>query len=289
MKTRWILSLISLLLILPAQSIAKDKYETLKRIIEYEKLDELQVEMDIGVAELIVGKSGGDNLLEANIHYQTRRGEPVIRFKKSGGIGYLTIESADKDEDYNEHHLKKKKDKWELRFSPKVKIAFNMELGLVDGDLDMTGLQVTDLDFSGGLSDIDLTFDEPNRAVIDDMRLEVGLGSLKCFNLGNANFRNFKLESGLGSARLDLAGNWRLPETDMDLEVGLGSAKVEIPENLGVEVYARDSFLGSVNLDRELRETHEDVYRTSNWDDADHRISITADVGLGSIKVKIVD
>ncbi len=75
----------------------------------------------------------------------------------------------------------------------------------------------------------------------------------------------------------------------MKLEVGLGSAKIEIPEALGVEVYKEGSFLSSVSLDRAIREVRNGLYRTSSWEDADHRVSVDAEVGLGSIKIKIVD
>jgi predicted membrane protein len=115
------------------------------------------------------------------------------------------------------------------------------------------------------------------------------MGEFRGVKLGNANFRNLDLESGMGSADLDLSGDWRQPEAEMTLEVGMGSVKVEIPEKIGVEVYNEDSFLASVRLDREIREVSEGVHRTDNWEDADHRVSINAEVGLGSVRIKVVD
>ncbi len=268
---------------------AKPRYEELKKEIPFEKLTELRVKLEIGVAELKIGKTEGDNLFEADIRYRVKRGEPKIRFRKSGDVGYLTIESGDKDVEFGRGDEKKGDENWILRFSPKVKTEFSMDLGLVDGELDLTDLKVTDLSLSGGLSDIDLRFDKPNPEVIDDFTLEIGMGEFRGTKLGNANFRNLDLESGMGSADLDLSGNWRQPEAEMTLEVGMGSAEVRIPEGIGVEVYNEDSFLSSVKLDRELREVDEGLHRTENWEEADHRISIDAEVGLGSVRIKIVD
>ena len=276
--------------VIPFCTSARDKYDRLQKNIPYEALDELQVEIDIGIAELILGKAKGDNLLEADINYKVKRGEPEIRFRKSGKTGYLTIESGDRDDDYDDKdHDSKGDETWKLLFSPKVKIAFDMDIGLVDGELNMTDLRVIEISISGGLSDITLDFDEPNKEEIDDIRIEVGLGDFTGNNLGNANFRNLKLECGLGSAELNLEGDWRVPEAEMNVEVGLGSAKIYVPSKLGIEVAKDESFLSSVSLDRDLDEVRDGLYRNDNWHDAEHRISIDTDVGLGSVKVKVVD
>lgn len=289
MKANWIIPAICLLLILPLGTNAGNRYKEIRKIITYEDLDELEVEIEIGIAELIIGRAKGNNLLEADITYNTRHDEPEIRFRKTGKSGRLTIESGKRDHDDHGKGDHDTEDRWELLFSPKVPISFSIEIGLVDGELDMTGLMVRGLDISGGLSDMVLTFDEPNSEIIERIDIEVGLGECNAYNLGNANFETLKLECGLGSTDLELDGEWKVKEAELNLEVGLGSAVVKIPEFLGVEVYKEGSFLSSVSLDRAIREERRGLYRTSNWEDAEHRVSIDAEVGLGSIKIKIVD
>ncbi|MBU0519415.1 hypothetical protein KKA00_00780 [bacterium] len=289
MKARWIIAVLITTLLIPQFVGARDRYEDLQKTIPFEKLDELQVDIDIGIAELIIGKAKSNNILEADITYKVKRGEPDIRFRKSGKIGYLSIESGDKGNDINSDNRDHGDEVWELLFTDKIPITFTIDVGLVDGMLNMTGLRIIDLDISGGLSDIDLEFDEPNKETIDQIRIEVGLGDFKGYNLGNANFKSLKVECGLGSATLDLTGDWRIPEAEMDIEVGLGSAKVEIPSRIGVEVMAEESFLSSVNLDRELREVRDGIHRSANWNDAKSRISIDAQVGLGSVKIRLID
>lgn len=289
MKTNGIIPLISLLLILPLTADGGGRYKDLEKTIPYEDIDELQVDIEIGIADLIIEQAEGDHLLEAKINYNVRRGEPEIRFKRSGKVGYLTIESGDKDKDYDKDGDKKGDERWELRFSPKVPISFDIEVGLVDGTLDMTGLKVIGLDISGGLSDIDLSFDKPNSEEIEEIYIEVGLGELTASGLGNANFKTLKLETGLGSAKLDLSGKWRIPEAEIKLEVGLGSARIDVPEEVAVEVLKEENFLSTVNLDRSIREVRKGLHRSANWDDAKYRVTIDAEVGLGSIKVRIMD
>lgn len=287
MKAHWIIPAISLMLILPTQVEAKGRYEEMQQIIPYEDLDKLEVEIEIGAAELFIGRAQENNLFEAEITYNAKHEKPEIRFKKSGKVGYLTIKSKDRDEDNFKD--RKSDEHWELLFSPRVPISFKTEIGLVDGDLDMTGLKVVDLHMGGGLSDINLTFDEPNSEEIDEIYIEVGLGEFNARQLGHANFHKLTLENGLGSAKLNLSGQWRVREAEIKLEVGLGSARIEVPEDIGVEVLKEDNFLSSVNLDRALQKVRKELYRTANWEDAPHRVSIEAEVGLGSVKVKIID
>lgn len=291
MRTKWFIMAISLALILPLRSWSKDVYADLDKTIPYEDIQELRVQIEIGVADLLIEKTAGNNLLEAKIHYKEKRGEPRIRFDRSGSVGYLTIKSPESDDGDDQHFngihgLKAGEERWELRFSSRVASSFDIEVGLVDGTVDMTGLQVTELRLSSGLSDLKLRFDEPNPVQMSELRIECGLGDLQAFNLGNANFERARLEGGLGSLKIGLSGAWRMAEVELKVDVGLGSARLEVPGDLGIEVNASDNFLSSVDLENDIKEVHSGLHRSKNWEAAAHRLIINADVGLGSLKVE---
>ncbi|HEX7344096.1 MAG TPA: toast rack family protein [bacterium] len=291
MKTgRMLFAACSTLLVL-SPSWSRDRYDDLVKNIPYEDIQELRVKIEIGVAELLIEKAQGDNLLEAKIHYKIKRGEPRIRYDRSGRVGYLTIKSPDADDEDEENGrsirgLNSGDETWELRFSPKVESSFEIEVGLVDGEINMSGLKVSELSICSGLSDLELAFDVPNPVRMKELVIECGLGDFTAFNLGNANFERARLESGLGSIKADLAGSWNIPEVEMTVEVGLGSARLEIPESLGLEVNADENFLSSLDLDLAMREVRSGRHRSDNWDAAACRLIIDADVGLGSLKVE---
>jgi hypothetical protein len=50
--------------------------------------------------------------------------------------------------------------------------------------------------------------------MIEEIDIEVGLGECNAYGLGNANFENLTLECGLGSAELDLSGEWKVKEAE---------------------------------------------------------------------------
>jgi hypothetical protein len=295
MKLRWILPLVGLLatvwmLAIPAAARDSDQYRDLKKDIPFETLDELKVDVEIGVADILVEKTEGNNLLEAKIRYKVKRGEPIIKFDRSGKVGYLTIKSAENDEDGGHeykgiHGLKSGEERWELRFSTRVPIIFTMDLGLVDGTLDMTGLKVVDMEVSSGLSDLSMYFDTPNPEKMRELKIDCGLGEFTGKGFGNANFQRLRVEGGLGSVKLDLSGQWQVPDAEVRVEIGLGSARLEVPEALGIEVNAADNFLSSIDLDRGFLKIRDGRHRTENWSEAVHRLVIDAEVGLGSLKI----
>lgn len=289
MKTPWVLSFFACLLLVTGQGFTKSRYLDLQKNIPYESLDELRVDIEIGIADLTLEKTTGDFLLEAKIHYKESRGEPRLHFDRSGKVGYLTIKSADADENgptYNNGRgLKSDEERWELRFSSRIPTSFSLDLGLVDGTIDMSSLKITDLNISSGLSDLELFFDEPNSEIMNELKIECGLGDFNAYNLGNANFQTLRVESGLGSVTLDLSGNWRQAEAEMKVEVGLGAAKVEVPASLGLEVNAEDNFLSALDLYRDLVKIRKGTHRSENWESAVHRLIIDAEVGMGSLKV----
>jgi len=288
---RW-LPILGLALLLAGPAWSRDQYEDLVKTIPFEELDELRVEIEIGVADLLVEAVKGNHLLEADIHYKVDRGEPRIRFERSGRVGYLTIKSAESDENDDDgthvNGLRSGDENWELRFSPKIPTSFTVDVGLVDGRLDLSGMKVTDLDISSGLSDLDLYFDEPNPVIMKELRIECGLGDFKGRNLGNANFERLRAEGGLGSIVLDLSGQWRVPEADIKVEVGLGSARLEVPASLGVEVHAEENFLASLDLDRHINEVRKGLHRSDNWNRAASKLLIDAEVGLGSLRIELI-
>ncbi|MFH1861611.1 MAG: toast rack family protein [bacterium] len=297
MKNRWLPILLGLALLAPGFCFAKKNYKDMESKIPYQELDELRVTIELSMAELTLGQTQGNNLLEAKIHYQERRDEPTIHFEQKGKIGYLTIKSGEKEDDDDKGISIKvgrmsiagsrDEETWELLFSPKVRTSFEISLGLVDGELDLTDLRVYDLSIESGLADLELTFDRPNTEIIENMKFEVGLGDLKANKLGNANFKMLRVETGLGSADLDFSGKWQVKDAEMKIEVGLGSAEITIPETIGVEVQAEEGFLSSVDLDRDIKKIRKGLHRSKNWESAGQRFVIDAEVGLGSLDINI--
>jgi hypothetical protein len=291
MFSKWVLAALPVMLILSPAYAAVKKFEQLNRTIAFDQISELELEIEIGEADLKIGQVAGDNLLEAKIDYLLSRGEPIIEYHRTGNVGRLHIISGDQGEEKDQHNrgLHEYDEKWELNFTTKIPLNIDLQMGMVDAEVNLSGMRVINLDLSGGLSDVEIAFNEPNKEEIDEIKIDVGLGDFNGIGLGNANFHRLNLNTGLGKADLDLSGVWKIARADVVLEVGLGRAIVVIPRKIGIEVSAEENFLSSIDLDRLIAKIDDGLYRTSNWNSAATRLNIQAEAGLGGIKIKLAD
>jgi hypothetical protein len=177
------------------------------------------------------------------------------------------------------------KGKWYIRFSDAVPISFDVELGVGRGDFNLSGLQVKDFNLSAGASDVTLSFDEPNKARIENINIESGVSKFDARNLGNANFRHFRFQGGLGAYTLDFGGALN-GEVDVDLEVGMGVLTIIVPKEIGAKVYYEKSWASRLDCDRDFRSSAENEYLTDNYASSAGRMNIRIDSGMGSIKIR---
>lgn len=174
---------------------------------------------------------------------------------------------------------------WDLGFTGEIPISFDMELGVARGDFDLTGLQVKDFKLSAGASSVSLRFDKPNTSTIDQMVIESGVGKFEGINLGNANFKSFKFEGGLGSTTLDFSGQLA-NEAFVEVNVGLGVCTIVLPKEVGARVLFEESIVSKIKFDRSFHSSNENEWVTDNFKSAANRMVIHVEAGFGSVNVK---
>ncbi len=174
---------------------------------------------------------------------------------------------------------------WLLRFSDAVPISFDVEQAVGTADLNLTGLRVKDFTLNSGAGDVALVFDKPNGTVIDNITIESGLSKFEGRNLGNANFRRFRFQGGVGASTLDFGGALAA-EADVDLEIGLGIVTIIVPNDVGVRVSYDEGWMSRFDYDQSLRKTSDHEYSSDNYSAARAKLNITIDVGIGSVKLR---
>ena len=113
----------------------------------------------------------------------------------------------------------------------------------------------------------------------------IGASSLDFLDLGNAHVDRMNFSCGAASCVLDFRGDFR-GETELDLEVGVGSVDIVVPRGLAVRVEGDDSWFSSLDFHGlKLREVRDDVWETPGFDDANDRLTIQVDIGIGSVDI----
>ena len=174
---------------------------------------------------------------------------------------------------------------WALKFSDAVPISFDVQLGVGKGDFDFSGLHVKDFNLSTGAGDVVLTFDELNPTTIENMNIESGVSKFDGRNLGNANFKHFRFQEGVGTSTLDFSGGLH-SEVDVDLEVGMGVMTIIVPPEVGARVTYDKTWASKLECAEDFHSTSDTEYVSDNYDRVPAKMNIRVDSGLGSIKIR---
>ncbi len=206
-------------------------------------------------------------------------------------VGYLDISlgSSDTDEGRKKSSFKLSElggGHWNFGFTDVIPVSFDIELGVAKGRFDLSGLMVKDFTLSCGASDVVLAFDTPNTTSLDQMTIECGVSKFEGKNLGNANFKRFRFEGGVGAATLDFSGTIE-NEVDVDIQLGVGVCTVIIPKEVGVRVFAEETLVSRINLDKSIRAENNNRFVSENFKSAVGRMNVRVDAGLGSITLKV--
>jgi len=207
-----------------------------------------------------------------------------VSYSVRNRVGYLEISLG---EDYGDEEQKwaVHGGSWKLTFCDAIPLSFDIELGVGKGEFDLTGLQIQDFTLTSGASEVTLSFGKENTSLIERMSIESGVSKFSGLNLGNANFRQFRFEGGVGTYYLDFGGNL-MREADIDIEVGLGMLTLVVPSKLGARLSYDENWVSRLDCDKGFRLMEEGEYETENYVDSNGKLNIRVESGLGSVKIR---
>ena len=251
---------------------------------------EVKITLESGFGTLYVSRGASGSVLDADIDAEkTVDLANCIDYSKRERVGYLSINTNEevegKPESRHGFHISGlESSTWNMKFTDAVPLSFDVELGMGKGMIDLTGLTVRDVTISAGASSVVLKIDQPNKGTIDDLSIETGVGKFNAEGLCNANFNHMKFQGGVGTYALDFGGELKR-EVDVDLEVGLGALTVSIPQNIGAKIIYEKSFIAHLDIGKDFSEQSDNTYVSSNFDEAEGKLNMRIEAGLGSVKI----
>ncbi len=134
---------------------------------------------------------------------------------------------------------------WELMIG-EVPTDLVVKAGAYKGNLDLSGIPITNLEISDGASQAEITFDQLNPAVMKSLIYKTGASQISLYGLANANFNEMQFDGGAGSYTLDYSGDLQ-HDTNISVNFGLGDVKIIIPKGVPAQVIV-DGGLNNVEL-----------------------------------------
>lgn len=112
--------------------------------------------------------------------------------------------------------------------------------------------------------------------------IETGASSME-LDLSDLRVTELNLDTGASSTVITMPAH--AGHTHADIDGGAASIVLNIPEGVAARIQV-DSGLSAVNVDRERFPRVGDVYKSNDYDTAEHKVDITADIGAGSLTVR---
>jgi hypothetical protein len=225
--------------------------------------DSARVELDLSVGYTTVAAlSDSANLIEAELtHVGEARLEVSGEREKSVRL-YQTDTHVGWPINLFDWFISEDELRWEVGLSPNIPIELEVNGGVGDARLDLRGMELMALSIDGGVGRIDLTL--PAGGALYDARANVGVGSLDIEVPRGAEV-NLRIKGGVGGVTIDVPDDGAVR---LEAEGGLG----------GVDVPSRfDRVSGSGNTG---------TWETSNFAEAEHRITIDFEGGVGGFTVR---
>lgn len=268
-------AVLSLLVLAAPQPGGAQNWRTVTMSRQLAGEDHLDVRVRFDAGHLVIRPAEEDVLYRMHLRYDEDAFQPLAEYEG---------ERLDLGVEGTKHGFRWRRDntqEMELALARAVPMKLDVEFGAVRADVDLGGITMTTLDLSTGASESTVDISRPNRVRMSRAAFEVGAADFELQNLGNLNAETITVDAGVGKVALDFRGDWQ-GDADVSVDMGLGSLELRFPEGLGVQL-SKDAFLTS--LDSEGLVKHGESYYSLNWEEAEHRVTVSVDAAFGSIDV----
>ncbi len=269
-----------------------DQHSRLRRVVEktYEKSVYARITVNNGT--IYINKAKSNQVFNGEFIFTKR--PPMVDYEIVGDEGRLSVRVTDKvykrkesdEENYDIEMDRVYENECYLNFSPGVPLTIKMELGVIKGEVDLGGLELKDVKISTGVSQASIDFNDRNPIRLENLKIENGVGKLKVYRIGNANFSNFDFEGGVGKYVLDFDGEYSR-DASVNVEIGMGKLTIYLPRNIGVRIEVDKSFLSSLEIDKVYKEHN--FYYNDLWDTDKPKLDLHIDSGVAKIEVEWIE
>lgn len=195
--------------------------------VERGDAESVRVDIDMGIGDLEV-QGGTDELLDAEFTYNIADWKPEVDYRANGAQGRLTISQPGGNfEGVPDDNIRYE---WDLLLNEDVPMDMEVSLGVGGGYLDLSGLNLTDLDVETGVGEttVDLT---GNWEESFNVRIRGGIGRV-AVRLPDGVGVRVEPETGLGS--IDVRGLIRDGDTYTNAAYGESEVSLDISVEGGI-------------------------------------------------------
>jgi hypothetical protein len=250
--------------------------------VDPEGAEQVQVDLQFGGGEIEVLPGSSEALLDAEFVYNLDAFEPEVSYQVQEGRGELTIRQDPTRIAWQP--AAQIRNEWRLELGNGVPLAMACAVGASHGTIELGGLRLAQLELDSGAADLTVQFSAANPEQMQSFVVRSGAARLKLLGLGNAGAETLHFDGGLGTYVFDFQGAWQRP-MKADILAGASQVELRIPRDIGVQVCPGDLRSGDYGG---LQESGS-CYVNERYGEADIRLDVNLDVGLGELQIRQVD
>ncbi len=247
----------------------------------------LKADLELALGRVEVGRAEAGYLFQAEVALEDEDAVPELGVERSGSTARVSLGLGSGGKDASGISVRglriPEENEWLLFFSDRVPLDLDVELGMAEADLDLTGLRVERLSVEAGMAKTHLAFGTRNPVVMRRLEVDAGMTTLTSRRLGNARFQQFTFEGGAGSFALDFTGGPLPPGARADIEVGMASLQVVLPEGAPVVLHAPDSWLAQVEIPDGYVKRGKGRWHSPEVGDEAAAFRVRIDAGIGRV------
>ncbi len=178
---------------------------------------------------------------------------------------------------------------WKVYLTEATPYALNLDYGLGNANIDLSGLSIEKLKIVTGSADVNVSYSSgiENKVIMDTFYIKVEMGSVRAEQINLARSKVVVAEVGFGNMFLDFSNR---PASSYHVigSVGAGNLIIQLPkDDVAVMVKINDSWLCSVNLSKSLKRIGDNKFANSAYTkNVKNAITFDLDVSMGKIVFK---
>jgi hypothetical protein len=196
-----------------------------------EEGEEADLSLGFGAGRLNVKPGAEDFLVQGTARYNVEEFEPRVSIDgeavriEQGPVEDVSIPSVNLNDIENS---------WSLKLAD-VPMSLDIKAGAYEGEFELGGLSLTELDIQDGASKSEVSFGQPNKVEMHSLRYQTGASSVSLTGLANANFDRLDFGSGAGNYLLDFSGELQR-DARVTINSGVSSVTIVVPEGTNAHV-----------------------------------------------------
>lgn len=231
----------------------------------------VNLQMGAGTLDLVGGAEG---LIDGEIQYNIAEWKPSIVTEQNS----VTIKQATQTETIG-IPSRDVKNTWNLKLNQTVPLDLRVAAGAYTGKMDLSGLQLTNLEISDGASTNTVDFNSPNPEKLNLFTYKTGASTVNLIGLANANFSKMVFEGGAGTYYLDFSGTLQR-DADLKITAGVSTVEITVPK----DTHAVIDVTGGLK-DVSTRGTWTTTDNSYESEGSGSTITIRVEMGVGTLKL----